>query len=62
MQPKEDRLISVKQVSVLLGIGSSTVWRWVQIGMLPRPLKLSERTTRWRLSDIENVIEEKMRR
>lgn len=31
----------------------STIWRWVQAGLLPRPVQLSPGCTRWRLDEIE---------
>lgn len=35
----------------------ATVWRKVQAGEFPRPVKLSERITAWRTSDIRAWIE-----
>jgi prophage regulatory protein len=36
----------------------ATIWRKVQTGDFPRPVKLSERITAWRTSDIRKWIEE----
>lgn len=33
-------------------VSRPTVWRWVSEGHLPRPVKLGENTTRWRLTDL----------
>lgn len=37
----------------LIPIGASTLWRKVKEGRFPKPLKLGERTTVWRLSDVQ---------
>jgi prophage regulatory protein len=34
------------------GVARSTIWRWVQLGILPQPYKLGPGTTRWRDDDI----------
>ncbi|MBN2294875.1 MAG: helix-turn-helix domain-containing protein [Pirellulales bacterium] len=51
------RLIPVTEVAVLLGVSIRTVWRMTSEGELPAPVKLSTRVTRWRLSDIEECID-----
>lgn len=49
-----------KQVAEILTIGRSSVWRLVKEGKLPAPLKISERVTVWKLSDIEAFIASRM--
>ena len=48
----------VRQVQVLafIPISKSTLWRRVQAGTFPKPLKLSERVTVWRAEDIGRWI------
>lgn len=46
-----EQLLTVKQVANMLGIGKSTVWELARTGKLPKPIKLSSRITRWRMSD-----------
>jgi predicted DNA-binding transcriptional regulator AlpA len=36
----------------LLPIGHSTLWRWVNAGTFPKPVKLSGGVTAWMMSDI----------
>jgi len=45
------------KVAALLGIGKATVWRWAGLGILPRPIRLSNRCTVWRLADLQEFIE-----
>lgn len=51
-----DRLLKISEVIVILNIGESTFWEGVRQGHYPAPIKLSSRTTRWRLSDIMSLI------
>lgn len=48
----------VRQPVVLkvLGISKSTLWRRIQDGAYPRPVKLSPRTSAWRVKDIRTLI------
>lgn len=34
-------------------LSRSTIWRWVNEGRFPSPMKLGPSSTRWRLSDLE---------
>lgn len=49
-----------KQVAEMLTIGRSSVWRMAKEGKLPKPIKLSERVSVWKLSDIEAFIASRM--
>lgn len=52
------KLLTDREVAYQLGIGKSTVWRWLEAGKLPQPLRLSPGCTRWRVSDIATFIEQ----
>lgn len=45
--------LTVKQCAARFAVSVPTVWRWVQEGHYPRPIKLGPACTRWRLEDIE---------
>lgn len=49
----DDRLITDKEVAHLLGASRSWPWKLTAAGKFPKPLKLSTRCTRWRLSDVQ---------
>lgn len=51
----QDQLISVREGTELLQISTSTWWRQVKSGVIPKPIKIG-RVCRWRRSDIEAVI------
>lgn len=52
-----EKLLRVTQVSEALSIGKSTVWLYAKQGRLPKPIKLSERVSVWRESDIEVFVD-----
>ena len=41
------------EVAVRYNISRSTVWRWVKEGKFPKPVKLGEAATRWRICDLQ---------
>ncbi|HUF73878.1 MAG TPA: helix-turn-helix domain-containing protein [Gammaproteobacteria bacterium] len=45
--------VSDAQLAQRYNISRSTVWRWVNRGILPKPTKLSEQCTRWKLAEVE---------
>lgn len=45
------------QLAELYGVSRATIWRWVKAGILPKPVKLSPGTTRWKLSEVEQHLE-----
>jgi prophage regulatory protein len=51
------KYVRAKQIAKDKSISISTVWRWVQVGILPKPIKLTSRTTVWRAEDIDNAID-----
>lgn len=51
-------LISDKTIAVLFSVSRSTVWRWVKTGILPSPVPVGPRLTRWRMGDIRRVLHE----
>lgn len=50
--PADERFLPVGEVAERYKLGVSTVWEKVAAGGLPQPLHLTERTTRWALSDL----------
>ena len=46
------------QVLVFVPISRSTLWRRIQAGTFPGPVKLSARVTAWRAEDVRRWIEQ----
>lgn len=50
----------IRQAQLVPGVlpfSAATLWRKVQDGSFPKPIKLSSRITAWRLADIESWLE-----
>jgi prophage regulatory protein len=54
---EEEQLLRIKGVLKIVPVSNSTWWSWCSRGIAPAPIKLSERTTCWRLSDIMAFID-----
>lgn len=48
-----DRLVDIKVVSPLAGLGRSAIADRVKANLFPQPIRLSSRCTRWRLSEVQ---------
>jgi len=63
----ENRLLRLKQIlgdpkanppiPPIIPVGRSTWWAGVKSGRFPKPVKLGPRTTVWRESDIQSLLE-----
>lgn len=45
-------------IPAIIPVSSSTWWAGVKSGRYPKPVKLSERCTAWRVEDIRALIEQ----
>ncbi|WP_433925716.1 helix-turn-helix transcriptional regulator [Stenotrophomonas nematodicola] len=52
--PTSVRLLPIAEVCQIVGLGESTVWARARRGTFPKPVKLSERTTRWVSTEVEH--------
>lgn len=50
-------LLRLPAVLQLIPVSKSTWWAWVAANKAPAPVRLGERCTAWRLSDIQAFIE-----
>lgn len=44
--------IKQPQILELVPISASSLWRWVKIGAFPKPLKLSDHCSVWKVADV----------
>jgi predicted DNA-binding transcriptional regulator AlpA len=58
LQIREDRLLRLRQVLELIPVSKSAWWAGVASGRYPASVKLTEKTTCWRLSDIMALIDQ----
>jgi len=53
----ETGFLRLPAILQIFPIGKSTWWAGVKDGRFPKPVKLGERTTAWRVEDINALIE-----
>ena len=51
------QLLRPGQVAGLLGVHRCTLWRWIQRGDFPEPLRIGRNATAFRQSDISDWLE-----
>lgn len=56
-----NQFLSDAQLAERYSVNRTTIWRWVNRGYLPKPVKLSPGCTRWRKDDIERRDAERER-
>ena len=59
VQPKE-RFVRLPEVKTIVGFGKSTIYAKVSDGTFPKPIKLADRITVWKLSDLDKWVEEQI--
>ncbi len=52
-----EKLLTVKELAVLLGVTPTCVYRWLSENRLPA-VRFSKRCVRFRVSDIQELVEE----
>ena len=52
-----DRLLRRRQVEEITGLSRSSIYRLMQDGEFPRPVKVGPAAVRWRASDINAWLE-----
>ena len=55
--PMHDRLMRRREVEKILGISRSSIYRLMQEGRFPRPVRIGPAAVRWRASDITAWLE-----
>lgn len=46
-------LIRISEVCELVGTSRTTIYRWVNAGTFPQPVRISEQSVRWSIEEIE---------
>ena len=50
-------LLTRQQVEKILKVRRSTIYKWLRLGMLIQPIKMSSGCVRWRKSELEDWID-----
>jgi excisionase family DNA binding protein len=51
-----DYLLTVYDVAKLFKVDRRTIWRWLQQGKLPPPVRYSRTVVRWRASEMQAYL------
>ncbi|MEO5913314.1 MAG: AlpA family phage regulatory protein [Luteolibacter sp.] len=49
--------LRINQVLAIIPISRSTLYRGIKTGIYPKPVKISQRVSGWRISDIRRCME-----
>ena len=58
MTDATDRLLRRREVEQMTGLSTTTLYKCMKDGTFPKPVRLTVRAVRWRLSDINAWIAE----
>lgn len=56
----ESAFIRLPIIKALYGVSSATIWRGVKNGTIPKPTKLTQRTTAWSVKSVRAALAAKM--
>ena len=54
---KTEKLVRLPEVISITGLSKTTIWRYEKKGEFPKRIKVTARTSAWKLSDIQAFIE-----
>ena len=57
MKSETDEMLRVNEVAQMFAVSVREVWRLVAGGIIPQPIKLGPKTTRWLKSEICEFLE-----
>jgi prophage regulatory protein len=52
-----DHMLTRREVESMICVSCATIYRWVQEGTFPGPVKFTARCVRWRQSEVQNWID-----
>jgi predicted DNA-binding transcriptional regulator AlpA len=52
-----DSLMTAKEVAARYGLNRTTIWRWVNSGLVPKPVVQRPKFTRWSAHQVSAAIE-----
>ena len=53
------QLLSMAEVCGQIGVKRNTIYRWMESGTFPRPIKVGPNANRWRDTDVEEWIDKR---
>lgn len=56
-KPHVTELLDVYEVAKLLKVSRSSVWSWSKSRIIPPPIKVGPKTTRWRIEQLQDYLD-----
>ena len=56
MPTSAQQILRLPNVVALVGLSRTTILRLISLGQFPQPIKLTERSLGWRLSEVEEYL------
>jgi len=53
----EEKLLTAENLMQMLQIGRTALYGLIRRGVIPRPIKLTQKLSRWRQSDIKAILD-----
>lgn len=61
MHHSNEKMLKASDLANIFGVDRSTIYRWLEKGILPDPYELGDAALRWRWKDIEDWLEQRRR-
>ena len=55
---RENQILGSKETPAIIPVSRTTWWMGIRKGIYPKPVKISARTTAWKVEDIRALVEE----
>ena len=59
MDDRTDKILRMRDVTALVGLGRSTIFRMIAAGRFPKAIRLGERARGYKLSELKEWIDER---
>ena len=56
--PLDKELLTVHDMAKVYSVSVRTIWRWADLGKIPRPYHLTPSTVRWKGEEVRQHIEQ----
>ena len=53
----QNRKLTDKEMATIYGVSRSTIWRWAQLGAIPKAQKIGANTARWDGAEVKESME-----
>ncbi len=61
LSPAGSRFVTIADLAALFDVSQRTIYNWVDRGYLPRPFHVTPRYVRWLRSEIDKVLNKKLK-